>query len=1042
MSGKAQGGPGPVPGQARAGGGCGSIPEAEALSDVLRSLSAQPDLPKDKQEEFQPRLHLLQQLTKYYEDALRNPSITDRVRAQILDNVKTPPVKQRVGPILQGLFDGTLGGRITQDIMDNILNCILDALTNDLPLTTLMSMVCMMFIKAFYDDSPVRLALGAAFVGSVGYLTWVGGMNHIFGLGRESVILILSAMAQCAHITQEALYSETLRKLLGPVLVGSIGDYIDYLLPSAGGIFAMSTVYLMGLIYGPDIFPARDELHAADSSPAAAEARAAAAAAGGGVAQAPLQSGVLPVNQATADAAAAAAAAAAAVPGNSVFRQMFQELQGAAVVVGTNAKNHLVTLGGLARRIESTRPGQVGGQSPENRWYNLANVFFQACVSKTFTVFNEQAGRAGLSAVDVSAKHLLSACLPSDFRTEGDLEAREEIFILAHKIKSIVIDCLVANPPGMKKEQATSYLEEAFPVFSSGLTEANVDRLTASQLSSILSALIKASRTVDFPKAESEEANPSQEESQRTVGSEQSEWSRVGVPPPSPLHVRLALIEPDFNQTLRLFQGVFRTTEEADRLKEWLKRHLSYFNKMFGCFDVMVGTIAQKARHNQLLQSLGANAANATRDIVNQLIPGVEPRNAAIFQRFPELQVNFATPTRFLTGPWIRVLNHITQMTEEGMPYEDIVNKINELYKIKDLNEFKAYIKALILRLNIEFLINRGGDCSVQPAIIRSGTDENGVTYRAVLVLNLPRSLRIDSEGELQENIHLPIECFKEDVVVPSQASALLQTTKGAMTAAKNAASSWLSSLIGLSSCAQEQAPPAPPAAPAVLVAEEAPAEAPKVLVNNILNSAVEGVEKVITEAEKRAAEKRAEAGAAPEAAPEEEKVVDCGGALLLPGPLEIATEILSSAEAMVGFVSQEQAQKVIDDEALQALSALGGSAIQFTVQPENPSPADTMQNEEVTQLTGSSSGRPLSRAAARKMEDEQNAAAEKEQEQGLKQQQKKSKNAGKSRTRRRRPATAKRTRRKAYNKKSNKRKSSKQLSRKQLSRRRQSRRK
>jgi len=44
--------------------------------------------------------------------------------------------------------------------------------------------------------------------------------------------------------------------------------------------------------------------------------------------------------------------------------------------------------------------------------------------------------------------------------------------------------------------------------------------------------------------------------------------------------------------------------------------------------------------------------------------------------------------------------------------------------------------------------------------------------------------------------------------------------------------------------------------------------------------------------------------------------------------------------------------------------------------------------------------------------------------------------------TRRRRPATAKRTRRKAYNKKSNKRKSSKKLSRKKISRRRQSRRK
>jgi len=256
-------------GFARGGGGCIGIPEARALSDVLRSLSGQPELPR----EFQPRLVLLQQLTDNYDNALRNPSITDTVRAQILSNVKTPNVKERVGPILQGLFDGTLGGSITPEIMNLILNCILDALTNDLPLTTLMSMVCMMFIKAFYNDDPVRIALGAAFVGSIGYLGWVGGMNQIVGLGREAIILILSAMAQCAHITNDALYSDTLRNLIGQDLFNGIGGSINYLLPSKGGLFAMSNVYLMGRIYGPRNFPAGDELQAADNSPAAQAAR-------------------------------------------------------------------------------------------------------------------------------------------------------------------------------------------------------------------------------------------------------------------------------------------------------------------------------------------------------------------------------------------------------------------------------------------------------------------------------------------------------------------------------------------------------------------------------------------------------------------------------------------------------------------------------------------------------------------------------------------------------------------------------------------------
>lgn len=971
MSGKAQGG------LARAGGGCGSvsIPEARALSDVLRSLSGNPQLSQDQQREFEPRLALLQQLTDHYDNALSNPSITDRVRAQILDNVKTPLVKQRVGPILQGLFDGTPGGRITQDIMDHILNCILDALTNDLPLTTLMSMVCMMFIKAFYDDSPVRLALGAAFVGSSSYLVWVGGMNQIFGLGRESVILILSAMAQCAHITEDALHSETLRNLLGSELVGRIGGYIDYLLPSAGGIFAMSNVCLMNWIYGRANFPAGDELLRAEA------ARAAAPAAGGGVAQAPLQSGVLPVNPPP-----AAAAAAAVDPGNSVFHQMFQELQRAAGVVGTHAKNHLVTLGGLARRIESTRPGQVGdGQSPENILSNLANVFFQACVSKTFTVFNEQAGRAGLSAVDVSAKHLLSACLPSEIRTGGELEAREEIFLLAHRIKSNVIDCLVANQPGMTRGQATSDLEKAFPVFSSHLTVDNVDRFTASQLSGILSALIKAARRVDFP----EEGGGGD-----TQGSSQE--STTVVPPLTPLPVRLAVIEPDFNQTLRLCQAVFRTPEEAAKLKVWSRRHVSYFDQMLGCFDVMVGTFAQKARHNQVLQSLGANAANATRDIVNQWSVGVvNEADIAVRRRFPQLSVNLPTPERFLTSAWIHVLNDINRMTEQGTSYENIVTAISREYNISSPTEFNAYIKALILRLNLEFLINRGGDCSVQPAIIPAGQYENGkVKYRAVLVLNLPERFRISNGGDLLENIHLPMECFKDDVVVPGQASALLQKTKGAAVAAKNAASSWLSSFSGMRRCVQAQAPPAaePPAEPPV---------PPEVLVQNILDPAEEEIEGVIKAAETRAEQERAEQE---RAEPGAKIVVDCDNASLLLEHLENANEILSTSAAMVEF--EQRSQEAIDAEAREALSALVAEE----------AGQESAEEEAARQ-----------QAAAKELEEASAKSRDKDrQNRGL---------GGKSRNRRR-PATAKRTRRKAYNKKSNKRKSRKQISRRRQSRR------
>jgi hypothetical protein len=772
--------PGRGEGFARGGGGCIGIPEVMALREALASL------PQEQQDAFQPRLASLNILMQEYNRASA-PSITDNVRTEILRNVKTDEVKEIVLPILQDLFDGTLSGRITAEIMNHILNCILDALTNDLPLTTLIPMVCMMFITVFYNDDPVRMALGAAFVGSVGYLTWVGGMNQIFGLGREAVILILSAMAQCAHITQDALYSDTLRNLIGQDLFNGIGGSINYLLPSASGIFAMSNVYLMGLIYGRGNFKAGDDLRAAE------EARAAAPAAGGGVAQAPLQSGVLPVNPAAADAAAAAAAPAVAVPGNSVFRQMYHELQGAAVVVGTHAKNHLVTLLRFARRIKDTRPGQLGGvDMPENRLYSLANVYATACVNNTFTGFKAQARLGGQRAVEVSAKHLLSACLPSEIRTGGELEAREEIFLLAHRIKSIVIDCLIET--GITRGQATSDLEEAFPVFVSNLTADNVERLNSGQLNTILQMLLKAAETHEFLGEEQPHGADMGE------GGDSAPDSQKQVPPSTPLRVRLASIRDDLMRLLHLDRSVPRTPEEEKELKKWVKENIGVIGHIIGIFDVSIGWVAQRARNSKFLQCSAQTVSGFAADAKHKMSAGVTAKKAEIFNKFPNLRTDLPAIDLFLTAPWRHVLNEIRTKQAMGTSYDEIIDTLCQKYNIRGESAgimFKAYIEALLLRVDLEFIINRGGECSVQPNIVVFNK-KDGSSYEApVLTLSLPEGFYVNDQSVVVKTIDLNIEVLERPINVPGPVSALLTQAKTVAREKSNKWFAWGSDMCG-----------------------------------------------------------------------------------------------------------------------------------------------------------------------------------------------------------------------------------------------------
>jgi len=230
-------------------------------------------------------------------------------------------------------------------------------------------------------------------------------------------------------------------------------------------------------------------------------------------------------------------------------------------------------------------------------------------------------------------------------------------------------------------------------------------------------------------------------------------------------------------------------------------------------------------------------------------------------------------------------------------------------------------------------------------------------------------------------------------------------------------------------------------AAPAQAAPAQEQAEEPAVLVQNILGSAVGEVRGVIEAAEKRAVQERA---VQETAEPGAKIVVDCGNASLLLGPLENANEILSTDAAIVEIGQEQSSQQAeIDAEALEGLSKLDkedatAASKPFSMVTVNSVPFDDMELQpDADNVPSTASKRSLNEddsdydddvpEGKRQTHDEDRKGDEGDKHGG---------------PRRRRPATAKRTRRKAYNKKSNKRKSSKKLSRKKISRRRQSRRK
>jgi hypothetical protein len=551
--------------------------------------------------------------------------------------------------------------------------------------------------------------------------------------------------------------------------------------------------------------------------------------------------------------------------------------------------------------------------------------------------------------------------------------------------------------------------------------------------------ILKAADTHNFLGSESSSSDKMEEE----------DSSQKAQPPTSPLQVRLESIKGDLMQLLHLDWSVPRTQDEEKQLKEWVRLNIGWLGSVIGIFDVSIGWVAKKARESKLLQCGVQAVSSLGAELRHTLDPGAAPSESEIFNKFPELRQNLPSLEHFLIIPWMGVLNEISSKMHEGESYDDIITNLCNKYDIPNKKlEFKAYIKALLLRVELEYIIRRGGDCSVQPNIVVFTKD--GAQYQApVLTLSLPEKFMKNSDGVVIPKLEIPIECLKDPVIVPAKLSQAIKSSKKAAEAAAEAAASAASEVAQFTKnntnkfiqwignvCTSSE-----PMGTSGAIGIE---------VEDPLSGIREELQKAVVVAE---AEVDTEKSTPSE---KQTQIVIKSCCEKAPGILEQLvkqTDIVGAA-ALVDLQPEnddggaiDALQKLLDvepadmEEENQQTDIVGAAAL-VDLQPEND---DGGANDALQKL--------LDVKPADKEEENQQTDNNHHKEERLNTRDRSphgsiesndmsSSGGGKSRTRRRRPATAKRTRRKAYNKKSNKRKSSKKLSRKKISRMRQSRRK
>ena len=385
------------------------------------------------------------------------PGVFDRVKNMIVTQFLVPDVKADAREILGPMFAIPEEG-ITPDRRNQLIDCILNSLIEDLSVFRSIQMTGTLLLKAFYKNNVFRVAIAASFVGSVAYVGWISGLGNLCELTLDGCRIVFSALAACHHlIANPDEFMAQFNLLLGEPISGQIAYFITVLRENIAtpalfaGLVAQGNVTLLERLYRQPAVPAPDaergqpaqaqepghlenlreaidreiarleaERAGAPGAGAAGAGAAGAGAPGAGAAGDHLQALLVAresINRAiapdpAADAAAAAqgpapAAAAAAVPApaapaaaaaanRSLFNVMLTELRAAGGVISRYVQRYVLNLYNYLNRVRQIFPGVVGANGTDFLSYSC-NVFLQNRIISLFGIISAQFTNAGTS---------------------------------------------------------------------------------------------------------------------------------------------------------------------------------------------------------------------------------------------------------------------------------------------------------------------------------------------------------------------------------------------------------------------------------------------------------------------------------------------------------------------------------------------------------------------------------------------------------------------------------------------------------------------
>ena len=621
---------------ARGGGGGDDDIQMPAMIRILDGIQ--------QQQPQAPDLTRLKEIFRDYETNPANTTLKSRIKDQLLNGAL-----DSILIVLNDLFgspDNLTEAGVLKPECVPVFRSILDALMDDLPLHTYIKMLFQLFMKSYYNDSRIRAALGAAFLGSTLYVSWVSAISPIARLSGQVggyVMTVCNMLmnaatdpAQLQSILETFLSQQQAMDYSTDIIAGAAG-FIEFLKNQTNPSNIIFICALTNLYFMEKLYPAQNFQPLAELRQAAAAAGAGARAVPAVPANAP-EFGQQPQGQ------------------DPSFIQMIQQpLIDAGGMVVERVKQYLLTTVNRFRKIFYVMPGVVVNPS---QTLEAGCLNFMLSISDyIITHAEQQAAGADMNASVIKATIILKSIFDGEpLLNQSPSEVAGVIYTLAFSIRNRVIENIhrtqQANSPTF--EAAVALLESTCLVFKSRLTQAEID---AHMLSVCVVGRIQWLLDNTRPK------------SNLTSDDSQSSTRAVNDPDSQPNDFRDKLADEQLKLRYKARDKIYFTVEE---IQNYEQDGFSIFTSLQKGLSMGIGSMVKCA------QTLGI--INFTSDLMTQLRnnwnPPADPHKLVCADTSIE---------RLLTKPFIRQIRIIDDIIRTGLlakkSADKIYNEIVEKFK-------------------------------------------------------------------------------------------------------------------------------------------------------------------------------------------------------------------------------------------------------------------------------------------------------------------------------------------------------------------------